>query len=115
MGKKPSGRQCNRLIDVVVAIMKYKIFTIDHSIYIKVFPDRTVSYLTVSNGDVLNDNNNDTEFSKPRRFYEEFLEIKVQDISILKYMIFCISQSPPGFSIDQTSHITELVNERFPG
>ena len=36
-GKKPAGRKCNRLIDLVVTIVKYKKSTVDHDIYIKVF------------------------------------------------------------------------------
>ena len=110
MGTKSSRRQCNRLLGVLFAMLKYKKIKIYRAIYIKVFPDGTVSCLTVSNGDVLNDNNNETEFPKLRIFYEEVFEIKVQDISILKYMVFRISQYPPGFSIDQTDHIMELVD-----
>ena len=38
-GKKLSGHQCNRLLDAVVTVLKYKESTIDHAIYIKVFSD----------------------------------------------------------------------------
>ena len=55
---KPAGRQWNRLLDSVVTILEYKKSTIDHAIYIKVFDDGTVSYLTVSTDDVLNNTNN---------------------------------------------------------
>ena len=47
LGTKPAGRQWNRLLDAVVTILEYKKSTIDHDIYIKVFDDGTVSYLTV--------------------------------------------------------------------
>ena len=40
--------------------------------------------------------------------------MKVQEGSVLKYLNFRIFQSPLGFSIDQTDHIMELVNEWFP-
>ena len=59
-GTKPSGRQWNRLLDTVVKFLKYNKITIDHAIYIKVFNDRTVYYLTVSTDDVLNNTNNAT-------------------------------------------------------
>ena len=59
---KPTRRQCNRLIDAVVIMIKYKKITIDHDIYIRVFNDVTVSYLTVSTDDVINTTNNDNEF-----------------------------------------------------
>ena len=36
-GTKPAGRQWNRLLDVVVTIIKYKKSTIYHAIYIKFF------------------------------------------------------------------------------
>ena len=49
---KSSKQQWNRLLDAVVTIIKLKNSTIDHSIYIKVFTDGTVSYLTVSTDDV---------------------------------------------------------------
>ena len=55
---KPAGRKWNRLLDSVVAILKYKNITIYHAIYIKFFTYGTVSYLKVSNDDVLNTNNN---------------------------------------------------------
>ena len=63
-GKNPSGRQWNRIIDEVVKIIKYKNITIDHSIYIKVFTDGTVYYLTVYTNDVLNTTNNETSFTE---------------------------------------------------
>ena len=40
--------------------------------------------------------------------------MKVQEGSVLKYLHFRILQSSLGFSIDQTDHIMELVNEWFP-
>ena len=40
--------------------------------------------------------------------------MKVQKWSVLKYLNFRILQYPLGFSIDQTDHIMELVNEWFP-
>ena len=62
-GTKPAVLQCNQLFDAVVTIMKYDKSTIDNSIYIKVFSDGTVSYLTVSTDDVLNTTNNETAFT----------------------------------------------------
>ena len=56
-GTKPAGRKWNRLLDAVVTIIEYKKSTIDHAIYIKVFDNGTVSYLTVSIDDVLNSTN----------------------------------------------------------
>ena len=60
--KKTAGKQWNRLLDAVVTIIKYNKSTIDHEIYIKVFNDGTVSYLTVYTDDVLNTTNNETSF-----------------------------------------------------
>ena len=59
---KPSGRQCNRLLDAVVTILKYKKSTIDHVIYIKVFTYGRVSYITISTDGVINTTNNETAF-----------------------------------------------------
>ena len=39
--------------------------------------------------------------------------MKVQEGSVIKHFNFWIFQYPPGFSIDQTDHIMELVNEWF--
>ena len=39
--------------------------------------------------------------------------IKVQEEIILKYLNLQICQYPLGFSVDQTDHIIELVNEWF--
>ena len=109
-GTKPAGRQCNRLLDSVVTIIEYKKITIDHAIYIKVFDDGAVSYLTVSTGDVLNTTNNENAFPELTRVFREHFEMKVQEGSVLKYLNFRVFQSPLGFSIDQTDHIMELVN-----
>ena len=40
--------------------------------------------------------------------------MKVQEGSVLKYLNFRICQSPLGFSVYQTGHIMELVNEWSP-
>ena len=68
----------------MVTILKYKKITIDHDIYIRVFSDITVSYLTVYTDDVLNTTNNGTSFTEPRRFFKEAFEIKPQEGSVLK-------------------------------
>ena len=39
--------------------------------------------------------------------------MKVQEVSVFKYLKFRIFQSTIGFSVDQTDHIIELVNEWF--
>ena len=62
----------------MVKITKYNKNTIDHAIYIKVLSDVTVSYITVSTGDVLNTNHNKIGFSELRIFFEEAFEMKVQ-------------------------------------
>ena len=113
-GTKPAGRQWNRLLDAVVTIIKYKKSTIYHAIYIKVFTDVTVSYITVTTFEVLNTNNNEIAFPELTRVFKEHFHMKVQEGSVLKYLNFRIFQSPLGFTIDQTDHIMELVNEWFP-
>ena len=77
-GIKPARQQWNRLIDAVVTIIKYKKSAIYHTIYIKVFTDGTVSYLTVSTDDVLNTTNNETAFTELIIVFEEHFEMKVQ-------------------------------------
>ena len=66
-GEKTYGLQWNRLLDSVVTIIKYKKITMHHDIYIKVFFDGTVSYPTVSTGDILNTTSNETAFTEPTR------------------------------------------------
>ena len=53
-------------------------------------------------------------FLELRIVFEEHFEIKVQEGSVLKYQNFRICQSPLGFSVDQTDHIIEIVNEWLP-
>ena len=72
-GTKLAGRQCNRILDAVVTMIKYKKITIYHTIYIKVLSDGTVSYLTVSTDDVLNTTNNETEFTELKSFLKNTL------------------------------------------
>ena len=89
----------------MVTILKYKKITIYHAIYIKLFTDGTVPYLTFSIDDVLNTNNNEKTFPELTIFFKEHFEMKAQEVSVLKYLHFRISQSPIDFSIDQTDHI----------
>ena len=107
---KPFRIQCNRLLDAVVTIIKYKKCTIDHDIYIKIFTGGTVSYLTVSTDDVLNTTSNQNAFTELTRDFKEHSEMKVQEVSVLKYLNFRIFQSPLCFSIYHKDHIMELVN-----
>ena len=79
-GTNPDGRQWNRILDAVVTIINYKKSTIDHAIYIKVFADGTMSYLTVSTNDVLNNTNNENAFPGPTRSFKEHFEMKVQEV-----------------------------------
>ena len=67
-GTTLAGRQWNRLLDAVVTILKYIKITINHVIYIKVFSDVTVSFITVSTNDVINTTNNETAFIELERF-----------------------------------------------
>ena len=69
-GIKPAGKKWNRLLDEVLKILKYKKSTIYHAVYIKVFSDGTVYYLTVSTDDVLKYITNETAFTELTRFFE---------------------------------------------
>ena len=99
-GTNQSGIQWNRLIDAVVKIIGYKKSTIDHSIYIKVFDDGTVSYLKFSPDGVISPTNNENAFPELTRVFKEHFEMKLQEGSDLKYLKFRICQSPLGFIID---------------
>ena len=52
-------------------MIKYNENTIEHSVYIKVFTDVTVSYITVSTDDVLDTTNKETEFPELRSVFEK--------------------------------------------
>ena len=69
-GTKAAGRKWKRLLDAVVTIFKYKNIKIYHAIYIKLFSDVTVYYLTVSTDDVINTTNNDTVFPEVTIFFK---------------------------------------------
>ena len=60
----------------MVTINKYNKITIDNEIYIKVFSDVTVSYLTVSADAVLKNTNNKTAFTELRRVFGNVLRLK---------------------------------------
>ena len=74
---KSDGRQYNRILDAVVTMIKYKEIKIDHDIYIKLFTDGTVYYLTISTDDVLNNTNNGNGFPELTRVFEEHFEMKL--------------------------------------
>ena len=77
--EKQSGKKYNRILDAVVTNIKYKKITIDNAIYIKVFSDVTVYYLSGSTDDVLNTTNNETSFPELTRVFEEHFEMKFQE------------------------------------
>ena len=64
----------------MVIINKYKKIITDNAIYIKLFFDVSVSYLTVSIDDVLNNNNNETVFTEFRRFLKKLLRLKCNKV-----------------------------------
>ena len=70
---KVSCNTMDGILDIVVTIINYKKSTIDHAIYIKVFTDGTVSYITVSTDDVLNTTNNENAFTELTRFLKNTL------------------------------------------
>ena len=67
-------RQRNRIRDAVVKILKYKMITIDNTIYIKILYYGTMSYLTVYTDDVLNTTNNETEILELRIVFLRFID-----------------------------------------
>ena len=71
----------------------------------------TVSYIMVSTDGVQSTTNIKKEFTELRRYFEEVLDIKIQEVLVLKYLILRVFQYPLDFSIYQTDQITELVNE----
>ena len=73
-----------------------------------------MSYITVYDNDVLSTTNNETALPELTIVFEEHFEMKLQEVSVVKYLNFRISQSPLGFSVDHTYHIMEIVNEWFP-
>ena len=77
---KTAGRQRNRLLDAAVTILEYKKSTIDHAVYINVFDDVTVSYLTVSTDNVLNTTNKDNAFNELLIFLKEHFVLSFQSV-----------------------------------
>ena len=73
-----------------------------------------MSCLTVPTDGAIDTTNNETAFPELTRVFNEHFEMKLQEGSVLEYLNFRIFQSPLGFSVDQTDHIMELVNEWFP-
>ena len=73
-----------------------------------------MSDLIVYTDDVLNTNNNDMEFVELRKGFKEHFDIEVQEGYLLKCLNLQNFQSPLGFSVYQTDHIIEQVNEWFP-
>ena len=87
-GTNPARRQWNRLLNSVVKIMRYNKITIDHAIYIKVFSDVTVSYITVSTDYFLNTTNNETVFPELRRVLKKHLRLKSKNYFSLTTWLF---------------------------
>ena len=72
----------------MVTIIKYKKITINHNIYIKVFSDGTVSYITIFTDDVLDNDNDETTVTELRKVFEEAFELKFKkDLSLNTWML----------------------------
>ena len=70
--------------------------------------------LSFSTDDVLNNNNNDTEFTELKIIFVIDFRNKIQEGSVLKYINFQIFECPLVFRVDHTDNIMELVHEWFP-
>ena len=90
----------------MLIIIKYNKRTIDHAIYIKLFTDGTVPYLTVSTDDFLNTTNNYKSFTELTRVFEENFETKLQEGSVLKYLNLRI------YSVLLVSVLIRLITSR---
>ena len=67
----------------------------------------------VSTYGVLNTTSNETAFPELNKVYKESFEIKIRELFVLEYLNLWIAQYLLGFSIDQTYHIMEWLNEWF--
>ena len=76
LGKRSEGHQWIIFLDEVVTVLKYNKISTEIYIYIKVFPYGTVSHLTVSTDDVLNNTNNVTYFPKSEKSFKNSLRLK---------------------------------------
>ena len=87
-GTKSAGQQRNRLHEEVVPVLKYNKSAIDHAIYIKIFYDGKVSYITVSTYDVLNNTNNETAFPELRTLLKKLLRLNFKKDLYLSTKIY---------------------------
>ena len=71
----------------MITIIIYNNSTIDHGIYVKVFTDGTVFYLTVSTYDVLNTTDNEKLFTELTRVLEKSLRQKYKKYRFLSTQI----------------------------
>ena len=69
--------------------------------YVKICFNVTVSYLTVSTNDFLNNTNNNKAFQEIKILFEDNFKITTQKGSVLKHLNFSIYQYYLGFSIDK--------------
>ena len=97
----------------MVTVLKYNKISTEIYIYIKVFPYGTVSHLTVSTDDVLNTTSNVTYFPNSEKSFKNNLRLKYNKYMSLNNKILGLKY-PLGFSISNTRHIMDLVNEWFP-
>ena len=74
----------------MVTILKFNKSKIDHVIYIKEFSKKIVYYLTVCTDDVLDNKKSIPEFTELTQVFEKCFEIKIQEVSVLKYLNFII-------------------------
>ena len=72
----------------MLTVLKYKKITIDYAIYIKVLYDRIVPYLTVSTYGVLNNIDNETDFSWTKKVLNNNFRLKFNMNMSLIHWIF---------------------------
>eukprot|EP00978_Attheya_sp_CCMP212_P024647 scaffold77789_cov56-Attheya_sp.AAC.1 len=114
-GTKPAGHQWNKILTNVLQVHKYKQNHIDHAVFIYCSPDKTETQIVcVSTDDFLCAFTHQHLFDDLCTSLRKYFELTTKEGPKLSYLNLNIEQHSTYISIDQTAHIQEIVNARFP-
>ena len=112
-GTKSASRDFNILITKIFATIQLFPTSVDSGIYVMT-KNNKVLILAIQTDDLLIATDDDDLRELVISTLQQAFQVTSQGGTLLKFLNFRIIQSVHGISVDQTPHITELVQKYFP-
>lgn len=112
-GTKNASRDFNILITKIFATIRLYPTSVGSGIYV-MSKNNKILILAIQTDDLLIATEDDSLKDLVISTLRQAFQVTSQDGTMLKFLNFCIIQSPHGISADQTPHIDEMPKKYFP-